>query len=290
MSFVPPVFSNYGKATKDLFKKKYDFDNSLKTVRRSCPFTFESSLTQSGGNYRGTLNIKERVKNVGEGELNISTSKGSESKASFKFVDLFTKGLNVTAGATTKDDDIKSDKLVYSVEDEYSRPNLAVTAAVKSNCDSTKVKATASFGLNDFAVGAGATFNVGSGFEVSDYNVGFEHSSPSVTISGFTERRLDNFTLSVLHRSSLFATYAARVSSDVGLREPKLTFGTEQKLNPDVNVKFKVDSDSTVGFAWEQRVAEPRLQLNLSASFKPAEFAQSVKAGAFGVGLTFGDY
>ena len=34
-SFIPTKFSNYGKASKDLFKKKYEFDHIIKTVNKS---------------------------------------------------------------------------------------------------------------------------------------------------------------------------------------------------------------------------------------------------------------
>jgi len=290
MSFNPPTFGSFGKSTKDLFKKKYDFDFSVKSVRKGDDgFTFESSITQTkAGANRGALSIKKK-ENWGEEELSVNTAKDQESKASVKITKF--AGLTSTITASTKDDDFKgSDRTIYTIDNEYLRNNVAATLAFKTNCFSHKLKASAAFGVNDFSVGASTAVDLSSGASVTDYNVGAEFSKPAYTVSAFTERKLENVTLSYYAKNVNKYNIGARVVTDLALKDPKVTVGADTQLCNNTGLKFKAESDTTVSLALDHRVANPALQVGLAASFKPLEFNQSVKAVSFGFNLTAGDF
>jgi len=293
MAYVPQQFSNIGKSVKDLFKQKYDFDTTVKSIRK----TNTGETLEAGGVWnragagRGYLKISKPAPQYTV-DAQIHTDASQETKAALKFAKIAT-GAVLTTTVTTKDDDFKgSTRPIGIVEGTYAADKVATTLTVKSNLfEQIKGKAAVTVGADGFSVGASVGVDASRGVSVSDYNFGAQYDTRDYTASLFTEKRAEVVNASIFHRPSVNQIIGATVKTDLHFSAPKVTLGTDYKLNAYSNIRAKVDlPENTVTAAYEYKSADPQLSVGLAATFKPTEFAQVIKANNFGVTVTFGDY
>ena len=285
--FVPPKYVNIAKNSKDLFKKKFDYIHTLKTIHRSPNgVVFESGVQAAGAPVRGY--VKASAASVYgytvEGEANTDAS--ADTKATIKSSSLY-PGLTVAATATSN-----KSGLNYTGEVEFVHDAFTVTSEVKSDLSKHAAKVSVSAGYDGIAIGGIVATDLTNGAEVTDYNVGLEYIQPTYVASLYTEQQAETATVSYYQRVSQQHAVAAAVKVNIaGDKSAALTLGTDYVLDATTSVKAKVEVPSAlVSVALEHRLKSPSLLLGLAASYNPLTFQKQVKAEQFGVTLQFGDF
>jgi len=278
MAFVPPFFNNFGKSTKDLFKKKYDFEHVVKCTNKT-----PTGVTLEAGGFvsenRGYLKAKYVEKSFGEVEVEAHSTAAKDSKATAKLTKLAT-GLTTTLGVTSgKSTD-------GSADFEYSQQHVAVKAVARSDLDTHKLDFAASVGNNGLSVGGQVVMDVSRGANVTDANAGVEYAQRDYSVSAFTEKNMTLVNLGYFHRLSASTQLGAQLKLDTNKGSRSLTVGTEHKIDADTSFKYKTEMPSGVSAAAvEHRLRNPDVLLGVAAQFNKSSFA----AEKFGVSLTFGD-
>jgi hypothetical protein len=299
--YIPTVFTKYGKSSKDLFKKKYEYDHTIKTINKSSRkgVSIESGATfvENGAGIRGFIKSKYSAFPVNsllsgaefEGELN--TDAAVESKANIKFNNL-AKGLTVNLLTSSKPSDKAFKKPIGSVELEYSTDYIATTGTIKSDLDVHRGDASISIGYDNISIGGNVVVDISRGSDIIEHNIGGEYIGDDFVASVYTEK----------NSTSLVASYFQRLSRDNsnilgaqfkyelnGRQDRSLSIGSEYKLDLDTTIKGKIDLPSgDIATVIEHRLANPRLLFGLAAQFNAK--AQRFQADKLGVSITFGDY
>jgi hypothetical protein len=291
--FIPVGFSNFGKSVRDMFKKKFEYDNKFKIItnnKSGLNVEFGSVVDSESNNLRGY--VKETLNYQGytiEGEVN--TDPTAETKASVKTSKLV-KGLTIEAKANTKSDDKSIAGPVYSGEGTYAQEYINVSTEFKTNKKQHKVKSGVSVGFDGVSAGGNIVADVSNNATITDYNVGLEYSRPTYTASLWTEKQCDVANLGYWHRFSPDRAVAAQFKLQLGGKyEHSLIIGEECAFDSSTNFKCKAEIPSgQVSLAVEHRLSNPQLLFNLAAQFTPKTFDKGVKADKFGFGITLGDY
>jgi len=281
--FIPTSFSNIGKSVRDMFKKRFEYDNKFKIITNN-----KSGLTMEFGsvvdNKTNTLRgyVKETLLYDGytvEAEANTDPTETRVGVKTAKFV----KGLTVEAKANTKSDDTTMDGPIYSGEGTYNQEYVNLSTEFKTNKTQHKVKSGLSVGFDGVSVGGNIVADVSNNATITDYNVGMEYSRPTYTASLWTEKQCDIANLGYYQRVAPDCALAAQFKLQLGGKyEHSLLIGEEYALDSSTNIKAKAEIPSgQVAFALEHRLANPQLLFNLAASFTPKTFDKGVKADNF---------
>jgi len=287
--FVPPFFSSFGKASKDLFKKKYDFDNQFKTVNKARNgVTLETGANLSE-NYKGFIKGKYVSADFGEVESEVYTDPKTESKATLRLKRL-AKGLNVTLGASTLEKDKAFKGPVGSADVQYAQEFFAAQAILKTDLDTTKLDTSAAVGFDGVSLGGQVVLNASKGAEIVDINVGAEYTQADFTAAVYTEKNSDVINASYYQRLNTATQVGASFKFELaGKQARSLTVGTEHALDLDTTLKAKIELPSgTTGVAIEHRLLNPRVLVGVAAQFNAHQ--QPFTAEKFGINLTFGDF
>jgi len=276
--FTPPLWGNFGKSVKDLFTKKYTFKNQAITKHNA-----KNGVTlESGGIYTNELSgyVKgtHKSKDLGTIEVNIETSGKADGKVKF---DQWYKGLVVTVSGNEK----PSAKLNVDYSQEFFAGSASVDAAIKSG--QAKVEGTAVVGFEGFALGGQARFDATGDNEVEDFNVGVEYVQDDFTATVQSGDKTEKITASYFQKVSPDLQVGASV--DFGKGGRVLTIGDEYQLDADTTLKGKLNTKGVVSAVVEHRLANPKLQFGVAASFNAFNGAPVV-ADQFGLTLTFGDF
>lgn len=128
-----------GKSAKDLFSKKFDYENSLK-VKSSNPggVSLESTAVSNDSGLRGVTKatIVPQAK-WGKIEAEIHTDNSQINKLSANYNKL-APGLNVAATLATRDKDSSFKKPVVTEELEYTADYISVKGTLKTDTDTHK--------------------------------------------------------------------------------------------------------------------------------------------------------
>ena len=286
--FVPPKYANIAKNSKDLFKKRFEYIHTLKTLHRSPNgVAFESGVQSVGSApVRGYVKASA-ASSYGytvEGEAN--TDAAADTKATIKSASLY-PGLTVAATATSN-----KAGLNYTGEVEFVHDAFTVTGEVKSDLSKHAAKVSVSAGYDGIAIGGIVATDLTNGADVTDYNVGLEYIQPTYVASLYTEQQAETATVSYYQRVSQQHAVAAAVKVNIaGDKSAVLTLGTDYVLDATTSVKAKVEVPSAlVSVALEHRLKSPSLLMGLAAAYNPLSFQKGVKAEQFGVTLQFGDF
>jgi len=130
-AFTPPLFGAFGKKTKDLFKKKFDFEHQLKVVNNNADAkNIETSVVfptdkQVRGVFKSSIPVSNLAQANGVFETEFHTVADKESKTSYKFTNLFNGGF-VKLGVTSVKADAKNDTADFP---EYVHNNKPLSLA-----------------------------------------------------------------------------------------------------------------------------------------------------------------
>jgi len=297
--FIPTKFSNYGKSSKDLFKKKYEFDHIIKTVNKS---SRKGVSVESGAVFPSDSNpvrgfIKGKYSNFGidsfykggEFEFEFSTDPSQESKANCKFNNL-AKGFGLNLLTSSKSSDKSFKRPIIGVELDYSQEYVTVNANAKSDLDIHKIDSSISIGYDNISVGSSAVLDISRGSEVVEHNIGAEYIAEDFVAAVYTEKNSKSLTASYYQKINRDQAIGAQFKYDLtGRNERSLAVGTEYRVDLDTSIKAKVELPSgDIATSIEHRLANPKLLLGLSAQFNAK--SQRFQADKLGVSITFGDY
>jgi len=277
-SFTPPLWGNFGKSVKDLFTKKYTFKNQVITKHNA-----KNGVTlESGGVYAndlsGYVKATQKSKYLGTAEVNIETSGKADGKVKF---DQLMKGLVVTLSGNEK----PSAKLNVDYSQEYFAGSASVDTMIKNFA--TKAEGTAVAGFEGLSFGGQVKVDLSHEAETEDFNAGIEYSQDDFTATIQSADKTEKVTASYFQKVSPELQVGASV--DFGKGGRVLTIGDEYQLDADNTLKGKGNTKGVVTAVVEHRLANPKLQFGVAASFNVFNGAPVV-ADQFGLTLTFGDF
>jgi len=302
-SFVPPKFADLGKASADLFKKKFDdkkdFNYTIVVKNKTASglvFNTEGAFnTKKGNELSATLKATYKP-TWGEAEASLQTT--GPSKAEFKFKKL-TKGLTVTVTADTapvfaaanpkKPNKFKD--LAVKLAAEYSQDFFSGTASVETAfAESTLLSGSGVIGFDGLSVGGSVQLDTKTISSVDDYNVGAQYDGGDYTATAKTADQGNNLEISYLQKVDKDVTVSGVLGAKLdGSAERSFAFATEYKVDANTALKFKGKTDKVVTVAVEHRLANPRVQVGVASSWGIVGF-QALNPKDFGVTLTFGDF
>jgi len=275
--YIPTPFTKFGKTCKDLLKKNYNFEHTIKTINRS---SRKGVSIESGAQFveQGPVRgfVKAKYSNFGlnsffkggEAELELNTDQTQESKANVKFNNI-AKGFSLNFLTTTKSSDKAFRRPVGGVEAEYSQEYISLTGTAKSDLDIHKVDGSIALGYDNVSVGASAVVDVTRGSDIVEHNIGAEYSVGEFIASVYTEK----------NQSELIAAYSQRINRDqligaqlkyqlTGRQERSLAVGTEYRVDLDTTIRAKVDLPSgDIAAQIDHKLTNPRLSLGVAAQF-----------------------
>jgi voltage-dependent anion channel protein 2 len=301
--FVPQTFGNLGKQFKDLFKKKYDFDNVVKITNKT---SFGLTLTTTGKIFKDKISGSTKAlyvdKSFGEAEGEVDTASGKVwGKATFtkwlnnsKFI--FNGGLD----PSSKDPLIK-DNYSLKAEGEYRKDFLATTGAVLVGDEgkglAALAEATGVIGFDGLSVGGQLKLKLDNAAQsIADYNVGAQYEHKEFTATLLTESQGDVIRFSWFHKVSkdynlgveLISDEFDHLSKPTDPRRRVLNIASDFQLDIDTLVKAKANNFGEISAVVEHRLTNPALIVAAAAQFK-AQGSSRLTPEQFGLSLAFGE-
>jgi len=297
--FYPLPYSSLGKQTRDLFKKKYDFDHGLRTISHSSSskLTLESgSVLSDSANLRGYIKASYPSFQYGGLEAELHTDSTKESFAKFNFLNL-PRGVALNTKISSKDSDKSFKGPVEQAQFEYRQEYIAVNATAKTDSEVHKAEASVTVGYEGISVGGIATVDLSGGADVTEANLALEWEQPDYTFTFYTENNGLKGNVSYFQRLSpnhvLGATLITDRSSSpnvsITAAPRSFTVGNEYKVAADTVIKTKIEIPTgIVSNHIEHRLINPRMLLGIASSWNIK--SQKLAAEKVGVNLTFGDF
>jgi len=301
----PPTYANLGKAFKDLFKKKYDFDNVIKVTNKT---NFGLTLTTSGkllkdsihGNTKGVYSDKS----FGEVEAEVDTGSG-KTFAKTTLTQLVPSAKFIVSGGfdpTSKDALVKHSWSVKG-EAEYRHDIFSATGSVLVGEDAkgaigAAVEVTDVIsGFDGLSVGGQGKIAIDqAGHSFDDYNLGVQYERPNFIATLITEWKAEVIRFSWFHKVNKDYTLGVEAISDEkdhlspasNPRRVVLTLASEFQLDLDTAIKAKANNYGEISTAVEHRLSNPALTLQAAAQFKATGTSKLVSE-KFGLGVFFGE-
>jgi len=268
-----PAFGDFGKKCKDLFKKQYDYSNSLKVHSKGKPVSVETTL-ESSTSAKSKISCSHCL---GKAETNVS-SKGTVS-CELTMKDTLLKGHELKPKIA-----VCKKGTSFSLNEKYQQDGLTVTANLNKDLqiDAAAV-ANVSAGLD---VGVSAKFDVAGSDVLADYNAGAQYSSGNVVIAWLTSKRATSHTVSwyqKLASGNLGVDVAIPASGDKTLR-----VGGETKVSDDLSVKGKLDNKGTFSSSVTHVLKKENIKLQLASEFDI--FADDIAPSKIGATISLGDF
>jgi hypothetical protein len=281
MSFVPPLFKNFGKSAKDLFSKKYDYQNKL-SVKNSVQsdLTVETSTTSDEkNNLSGSVKVTHKNKDFGKVEVEVDTKGAASAETTLsklaKNVEVIVKVSEKPNGKATV---------------EYKQDGVAASVAVDYSKSATKAEGSVAAGLDGFAVGGEGTYDFTKS-DVAIYNAGAEYAGKEFYATVKTANKFDKVAGSYFHNINTGRAFKTQVGGtfehDFAKKASVLSIGTEHEVDAATLVKGKLDSEGAYAAVVEHKLANPAVKINVAAGFNRSS---GLAAQSFGVGFAFGEF
>jgi hypothetical protein len=319
-TFIPPQFNDIGKKAKDLFSKKYNFNNSLIVKHRNkaskdCSMVIETKGNVSGcGSVYGETKVTCESKRGTAHKLEVEASTCGPVKAKLELTDLapsLTVEFNGDCCAPSACGDKKAcdtkaacpssclANLGGGVKAKYDRDSFAGSVGV-CHKNKTYVSASAVVGSNGLSAGGSISADAVAG-TVGCYAVGLEYSHADIVLS-LVSNKFRSHTVTAYHPvnkdTKVGFQFEYNPDSKCASKQRVLSAGVEYAAAPDTVVKAKASSGGCAALNVEHRLGNPNVLLAFSAGFQltaPKSGGACTTAGAcspdkFGVQLTFGDF
>jgi voltage-dependent anion channel protein 2 len=269
MAFRPVLFKDLVKRSDDLLTKEFPSDKSENKLEwkgeEKNNISQDVTLTQkSDGSILGVFAPKYKYKEYGAtftGELRTNR----EFKVEVGLEDMFSKvkGLKTTLSAETKGED-----LVDTLSVEYKHDYAAASTSFDyGQSNGSTIKASAVVGIS-----TATTSGIQLGTSV-DYFLGSNSDSILKEIQGQLTYGTPEYDIGVFGKiqnekdsSILGAKYFQKVNSDLSVAsevsfdtqnadaKPKLSFGSQYRLDADTYVKGRFDTAGKLGLSWNHKV------------------------------------
>jgi hypothetical protein len=299
----PPTYGNIGKTFRDLWSKKFDFKNSLKTVNKTpIGFTLTTSATFDPTTINGNFNGKyvDRTWGDVEGELDTNSGKAYATANLTKLLE----GSKATIGAGLLGSKKPGDRNFLSGKGafEHSQDFFTVNGSIVIGEEGGKevglvshITAAGTIGIDGLSVGGEGKFKVDNDHAIEDHNIGAQYQTGDLTAALTTEKKGDVIRASVHYAPTRDYSIGAEFVSDELDNLPTqplrkiLNVVTQYEVDSNTTTKFRWSNSGDLGAAIEFRLRNPQLAVLFSSSFK-TKGTSDFRADKFGVGLTFGDY
>jgi len=300
-AFIPPLFTNIGKAASELLKKKFDDKKDFKITVQTKNKTASGLTFTTGGDFDNksnlTGNLKLNYKKASFGEVEGSLSTAGPAKVDLKLKALGPKGLVVQVVGDTapsfKTGKFSSPSAKVAVD--YSQDFFSGSASVETASFFTKntlFGGSGVIGFDGLSVGGEVKVDLALEKKIDDYNVGAEWTTVDWTGSAKTEKEGNELALSYVHRVASDLTVGGEFKTRLdGSDEGRgLTLASEFKVDAATTVKLRGDTSKTVAVAVEHRLANPRVLIGAASKWGLDKDFSAPKPRDFGFSLTFGDY
>jgi len=286
---VPTPFNRLASYPKDLFKKNFEFQHSLKTVthNRSGLSLTSGATLQDNGEVRGFVKTTLPRFSFGTVSAELNTDATQDSKVSIDFVGL-PAGLTITPTISSKDKSFQ--RPLGGLEIGYKHEYISTSVAAKSDLENHTVDATLSVGDAGYTAGASVALDINNGADVKEYNFGFEYEQDDYTATFCTENNHSTVTASYFQRLTPLHKLGAQFKYSVNTPGARsLTVGSEYRVSAVTTLKTKVDVPSgDIATYVEHQLANPPILVGLATSFNIR--SKSVSADKVGINVTLGDY
>jgi len=299
MSFIPVVYSKFGKQLNDLLKKKYEYDNKFGTRNQVEDWTYESYVTLSEKSvYGGSLKVKYDNKSFGRVEATLET--GGKAEIDVKAKKLM-DGLTVTASCSNAQGSVVKDTATGKVGAEYRVDHGAASASVDLNRDTLGLEGALVVGLEGFSLGGFGRYQMPQGNstatkqEVSAYSLGAQYQpNDQITVSGKTEDFNNRLVGSYLHKLTnrtfgLKTVVGGKLEYNLKSKDDStlVTIGCEHEIDATTRFKGMLNSQGLLSAILEHRLSNPSMKIALASQWDGSK--RQTKPDRFGVGITFGD-
>jgi hypothetical protein len=255
----PGLFKDLGKRVSDLLTKEFPTDEKKvewKGVTNN-NVTIETNLLQKGdGAIVGTITPSYKYKEYGLNVLaEINTKKDVKLEASVE--NKLADGLKLTLTGESR-----GDTNFATVAAEYRHEYATVNGSIDyGKPKGSLVKANTVFGQKGFALGLSAEYFLGTTdqSELKTFNTTIAYGSKDfdATVFGRLISEKDKNELGGTYYHNINPTLAVgtEVVFDTANAEskPKLSFGTNYKLNDDTSIKGRFDTNGILGVSFAQR-------------------------------------
>eukprot|EP00343_Euplotes_focardii_P008988 CAMPEP_0205824824 /NCGR_PEP_ID=MMETSP0206-20130828/22874_1 /ASSEMBLY_ACC=CAM_ASM_000279 /TAXON_ID=36767 /ORGANISM="Euplotes focardii, Strain TN1" /LENGTH=292 /DNA_ID=CAMNT_0053123313 /DNA_START=28 /DNA_END=906 /DNA_ORIENTATION=- len=289
--FIPPLFSKFGKPTKDLFD--YKFGSSLKVVGKTPDGLKLETKLKGTKSPSGNVSITHKEKtHTLEGNL------GTGGDASTKLT-LLKLAPNLKVGLSAGS---SKGKLSGTASADYCRDYVSANFKAKLlTSGAADFDAGISIGTDGLSVGALAKAARSSkdggktdpwAFQTKDCNVGFQYEGSDYTTALFTKNWGYDISLAYHHKVSKKHQVGGQFDYVKGKDGAKdistLTLGTKYQLDDNTTVSALCKTNKKVWVAFSHKLANPRLKVGVAAEFDSSALQLDTKK--FGVNITMGDF
>jgi hypothetical protein len=244
----PGLFKDLGKRASDLLTKDFPIDEKKVEWKTTTTngVTIETNFNQKGdGPVVGTITPSYKLKEYGTNflaEINTKKDVKLETSVENQVVD----GLKVTLTG-----EAKGKENYVTVSSEYKHPRATLTASFDFGKQAGQtLKATSVVGHNSFLLGFSAEYFMGQTSEVKNFNTTLAYRSKEfeATLFGRTAGDKNEIGGSYQHSVNSDTSVAAEVVFDTSTPDskPKLGLAGQHKLNDDVTVKGKFDTNGVL--------------------------------------------
>jgi len=302
--FVPPTYGNIGKTFRDLWGKKFEFKNVLKTINKTPHgVTLTSTATFDPTNINGNANVKYVDKSFGDVETELDTTSG-KAYATTNLTKLLDGSKATLSGGLLGskkpgDRNFASAKGAFEHSQDFFTANGSVVIGEEGTKDSvalvSHVTVAGTIGFDGLSVGGEFKLKVDNDHHVEDHNIGAQYQTGDLTAALTTEKKGDVIRASALYSPSKDYSIGLEFVSDESDQLPTaplrkiLNVVTQYEVDPSTTAKFRWSNSGDLAAALEHRLKNPQLAVLFSSTFK-TKGTSDFKADKFGVGLTFGDY
>lgn len=287
MSYTPPQFKDFGKGLNDLFKKQFDYANTV-TVKRTTATGLKIEtvgkqvVKDSKTSLGGSVKLSYKEKGLGEFEASNDTAGNLKGKAKFT---------SLADGVVATLETNLNSKFKASGQVDYTQDHFASSAKVQlaegKDAHVTSGAVSGVVGYEGISLGASLAFSNASGsFGAPDVQMGFNFAENDFQFSLNTE----NAKGTPVVRAKLFQQVNATLQSGFQFdSDNTVTVGFQNKLDKDTILKTKISTSGVIDTAIKYTLANPSAQINVATQFKTTN-GLDWNASKYGVGITLGDF
>jgi len=286
--FVPPQFTSFGKLPKDLFKKKFEFEHTVKvqSANRNGLKIESGAILGQTGELKGYVKSSFPRFSFGAVSAELYTDASSDSKVTLALSGL-PKGLTISPSVSAKDKSFGA--AMAGVEVNYSQEYVAASVNAKSDLEKHLIDASLSLGEKGISVGGNIALDVSSGADIKSMNYGIDYQQDDYTASIYTENNQKTCTASYFQRINVDHVLGASFKYAFNGGERAMTIGSEYRVNPNTTVKTKVDIPTgDVAAHVEHRLANPSVVIGVATAFNVR--SQKIAADKVGLNFALGDF
>jgi hypothetical protein len=286
----PPLFTKFGAVAKDLFKKDFTFEHSLKLKTKTATgHTFENGAVLGNDNaVRGYLKYSYDVPKYGVFNADIYSDASSESKASMEFSKL-ADGLKIRtiAASNAANKDLKPNTAALEVD--YIVNRIAFGANVKTDGNNHKINLNGALSHNGVAVGGEVHLNSNPAVSVAEKNFGIQFTQRDYLCAIVTEKNASVLATHVYqltpHHYALGSSFRVDMNNKA---DRSLAVGGIFNCGQSTSVKVKAEVPTGIVSAnIAHRLDNPNVLANFSLTSNVRD-TLSLRAEKFGIGLTLG--